>query len=91
MGVRACIVIRRAEIPARRSSVLAFFLCLLLPSARVESRNNLETYLYNLKSSYEDDLKDKITDLEFEELRSAVESGLEVHQFLPPGVPLVGI
>lgn len=44
----------------------------------MESRNNLETYLYNLKSSYEDSLKDKIPEQDLGELRSAVESGLEV-------------
>lgn len=46
--------------------------------AKVESRNNLETYLYNLKASYEDSLKDKIAEDDLEELKSAVEAGLEV-------------
>ena len=54
------------------------FLVVLLPRAKVESRNNLETYLYNLKSSYEDSLKDKIAEDDLEELKTAVEAGLEV-------------
>eukprot|EP00752_Nemacystus_decipiens_P018529 g16612.t1 len=45
--------------------------------AKVESRNNLETYLYNLKASYEDSLKDKIAEDDLEELKGAVEAGLE--------------
>ncbi|CAM9940422.1 unnamed protein product [Ectocarpus sp. 6 AP-2014] len=45
--------------------------------AKVESRNNLETYLYNLKTSYEDTLKDKMAENDLEELKSAVEGGLE--------------
>eukprot|EP00903_Cladosiphon_okamuranus_P013268 g12372.t1 len=45
--------------------------------AKVESRNSLETYLYNLKSSYEDSLKDKIAEDDMEELKTAVEDGLE--------------
>lgn len=44
----------------------------------MESRNNLETYLYNLKTSCEDTLKDKIGAEDLEELRSAVNAGLEV-------------
>lgn len=48
------------------------------PRAKVESRNNLETYLYNLKTSCEDTLKDKITAEDLEELRSAINAGLEV-------------
>lgn len=44
----------------------------------MESRNNLETYLYNLKTSYEDSLKDKIAEADLEEIRNAVEAGLEV-------------
>ncbi|CAN0487717.1 unnamed protein product [Ectocarpus sp. 8 AP-2014] len=46
--------------------------------AKVESRNNLETYLYNLKASYEDTLKDKMAENDLEELKTAVEGGLEV-------------
>lgn len=56
--------------------------CVVLSSAKVESRNNLETYLYNLKSSYEDSLKDKITEEDLEELKSAVQAGLEVSMVL---------
>lgn len=53
----------------------------VLSRAKVESRNNLETYLYNLKSSYEDSLKEKIPDDDLEELKSSVEAGLEVDVF----------
>ena len=56
----------------------------LLSRAKVESRNNLETYLYNLKSSYEDSLADKIAEQDLEELRSAVGAGLEVCCLFPP-------
>ena len=52
--------------------------------AKVESRNNLETYLYNLKASYEDSLKDKIAEDDLEELKSAVEAGLEVCIYFVP-------
>ncbi|CAM9863508.1 unnamed protein product [Scytosiphon promiscuus] len=45
--------------------------------AKVESRNNLETYLYNLKTSYEDTLKDKMPADDAEELKTTVEAGLE--------------
>ncbi|CAM9369967.1 unnamed protein product [Pylaiella littoralis] len=45
--------------------------------AKVESRNNLETYLYNLKASYEDTLKDKIAGDDLEELKNSVEASLE--------------
>lgn len=44
----------------------------------MESRNALETYLYNLKTSYEDSLKDKIADDDLEELKTSVEAALEV-------------
>lgn len=46
--------------------------------AKVESMNALETYLYNLKTSYEDSLKDKIGEDDLEELKTSVEAGLEV-------------
>lgn len=45
--------------------------------AKVESMNALETYLYNLKTSYEDSLKDKIGEDDLEELKTSVEAGLE--------------
>lgn len=46
--------------------------------AKVEARNNLETYLYNLKTSYEDTLKGKIPEGDLEELKTSVEGALEV-------------
>lgn len=46
--------------------------------AKVESRNNFETYLYNLKASYEDTLKDKIAGNDLEGLKTCVDDGLEV-------------
>lgn len=46
--------------------------------AKVEARNALETYLYNLKTSYEDTLKDKINSDDMEELKTSVEAALEV-------------
>lgn len=72
-----------------------FFFFFLSSRAKVESRNNLETYLYNLKSSYEDSLKDKIAENDLEELKTAVEAGLEVcmrftlirHAIPPPPLP----
>lgn len=48
------------------------------PSANVEARNNFETYMYNLKASYEDTLKDKIAEKDLEDLKTSVEAGLEV-------------
>ncbi|CAM9783123.1 unnamed protein product [Ascophyllum nodosum] len=45
--------------------------------AKVESKNNLETYLYNLKTSYEDTLKGKISEDDQEELKSSVEGALD--------------
>eukprot|EP00904_Undaria_pinnatifida_P000376 jgi/Undpi1/10339/HiC_scaffold_29.g12789.m1 len=45
--------------------------------AKVESRNNFETYLYNLKASYEDTLKDKIAGNDLEGLKTCVDDGLE--------------
>lgn len=54
-------------------------LCILnTVRATVEARNALETYLYNLKTSYEDTLKDKISDDDLQELKASVEAGLEV-------------
>ena len=44
----------------------------------MEARNALETYLYNLKTSYEDTLKDKINSDDMEELKTSVEAALEV-------------
>ena len=44
----------------------------------MESKNNLETYLYNLKTSYEDTLKGKISEDDQEELKSSVEGALDV-------------
>lgn len=46
--------------------------------ATVEERNNMETYLYNLKTAYEDTLKDKIAKEDLEELEKVVKTGLEV-------------
>lgn len=62
------------------SAKLTFVVSALFLScrAKVESRNNLETYLYNLKTSYEDTLKDKMPADDAEELKTAVEDGLEV-------------
>ncbi|CAM9412096.1 unnamed protein product [Choristocarpus tenellus] len=45
--------------------------------ANVESRNSLETYLYNLKSAYEDTIKDKLSEEDLEELKTSVEAALE--------------
>ncbi|CAM9916495.1 unnamed protein product, partial [Discosporangium mesarthrocarpum] len=44
---------------------------------KVESRNSLETYLYNLKAAYEDTLKDRLSDEDREELKTTVEAALE--------------
>lgn len=44
----------------------------------MEARNSLESYMYNLKTSYEDTMKDKIGADDKEELKTAVEAGLEV-------------
>ena len=49
-----------------------------MPRANVESRNNFETYMYNLKASYEDTLKDKLSEKDLEDLKASVEAGLEV-------------
>lgn len=49
-----------------------------LRRAKVESRNTLETYIYNLKVTYEDALKDKLADDDVKELKRSVEAGLEV-------------
>ncbi|KAG2494136.1 hypothetical protein HYH03_007774 [Edaphochlamys debaryana] len=45
--------------------------------ARVDARNQLETYLYNMKSSVEDKLKDKIEDEDKEKIGAAVKEALE--------------
>ncbi|CAM9406288.1 unnamed protein product [Laminaria digitata] len=45
--------------------------------AKVESRNHFETYMYNLKASYEDTLKDKLAEDDLEALKTSVEAGLE--------------
>ncbi|WP_411017954.1 hypothetical protein, partial [Salmonella sp. s39606] len=36
-----------------------------------------ETYMYNLKASYEDTLKDKLSEKDLEDLKASVEAGLE--------------
>lgn len=46
--------------------------------AKVESRNHFETYMYNLKASYEDTLKYKLARKDLEDLKTCVEAGLEV-------------
>lgn len=46
--------------------------------AKVDARNNLETYIYNLKNSYEDTLTGKIPEDDLEELKTSVEGALEV-------------
>lgn len=51
---------------------------MLVSRAKVEARNTLETYIYNLKTSYEDSLKDKIAPDDVEKLKASVEAGLEV-------------
>ncbi|KAG2494134.1 hypothetical protein HYH03_007772 [Edaphochlamys debaryana] len=45
--------------------------------ARVDARNKLETYLYNMKSSVEDKLKDKIEDEDNKKIGAAVKEALE--------------
>lgn len=44
----------------------------------MESRNSLETYIYNLKASYEDTLREKLPENDLEDLKTAAEDGLEV-------------
>ena len=44
--------------------------------AKVQARNELEAYLYNLKNSINDSLKDKLKDDEKEDLTKAVEDAL---------------
>jgi len=44
--------------------------------ARVEAKNQLESYLYGLRSSLEDSLKDKIAAEDKETLSAAVKDGL---------------
>jgi hypothetical protein len=44
---------------------------------KIDARNKLETYVYNIKSSVEDKLKDKISDEEAETVKKAVADALE--------------
>lgn len=50
----------------------------MLCRAKVEARNGLETYIYNLKTAYEDTLKDKVAENDLEMLKTVSEEGLEV-------------
>ena len=44
---------------------------------KIDARNKLETYVYNIKSSVEDKLKDKISEEEAESVKKAVADALE--------------
>ncbi|CAM9862299.1 unnamed protein product, partial [Phaeothamnion confervicola] len=44
---------------------------------RVEARNGLEGYLYNLKTACTDTLKDKLSEEDRKELQTTVETALE--------------
>lgn len=44
---------------------------------KIDARNKLETYVYNIKSSVEDKLKDKISEEEAETVKKAVADALE--------------
>lgn len=44
---------------------------------KIDARNKLETYVYNIKSSVEDKLKDKISEEEAETVKKAVSDALE--------------
>lgn len=47
-------------------------------SSKVEARNDLETYIYNLKASCEESLKNKIAEDDLEELKAVLKAGLKV-------------
>lgn len=44
---------------------------------KIDARNKLETYVYNIKSSVEDKLKDKISEEEADTVKKAVADALE--------------
>jgi heat shock protein 5 len=45
--------------------------------AKVDARNKLETYLYNMKSTVEDKMKDKIDEDDREKVTSAIKEAQE--------------
>lgn len=57
----------------------------MIGRSKVEARNDLETYIYNLKTSCEDSLKNKIAEDDLAELKAMLESGLKVICFLSEG------
>ena len=45
--------------------------------AKIDARNQLETYCYNMKSTVEDKMKDKIEEEDKEKITAAVKEALE--------------
>ena len=44
---------------------------------KIDARNKLETYVYNIKSSIEDKLKDKISEEDAETVKKAISDTME--------------